>query len=55
MKKLPDENQLLELLEMAKSFEDDIREQCDLAKEIYDKYAKRLSEIKKIKGQKQEV
>ena len=55
MKKLPNENQLLELLEMAKTLEQDFREQCDLAKEIYDKYAKRISEIEKLKGEKQEV
>ena len=55
MKKLPNENELLELLEMAKTLEEDMKEQCDLAKKIYDKYAQRISEIKKAKGKKQEV
>ena len=55
MKKLPNENELLELLEMAKTLEEDMKEQCDLAKKIYDKYAKRISESEKFKGEKQEV
>jgi tRNA1(Val) A37 N6-methylase TrmN6 len=37
MKKL-DERQLQELVEMAKNFEREIREQCMIAGKIYDKY-----------------
>jgi Cdc6-like AAA superfamily ATPase len=55
MRKLPDEEDLQELVEMAKIFEQQIKEQCDLAGTIYEKYEKRICEIKELKVQKQEA
>lgn len=52
MKKLPDERELLELLEMARNFEQQMREQCDRAKLIYDRCEKQISEISNSTVQK---
>lgn len=52
MKKLPDERELLELLEMARKFEQQMREQCEQAKLIYDRCEKQISEISESTVQK---
>ncbi|XWK87887.1 MAG: hypothetical protein U7127_27500 [Phormidium sp.] len=52
MKKLPDERELLELLQMARTFEQQIREQCEQAKVIYDQCEKQIGEISKSSVQK---
>ncbi|MFB2918774.1 MULTISPECIES: hypothetical protein [Aerosakkonema] len=52
MKKIPDERELLELLEMARNFEQQIREQCQQAKLIYDRCEKQISEISESTVQK---
>lgn len=44
MKKLPDERELLELLEMARTFEQQMREQCEQAKVIYAQCEKQIRE-----------
>jgi hypothetical protein len=55
MKKLPDEKELLELLEMARVLEQEMREQCELAKVIFDKYEKRISEGQESQIEKEKV
>lgn len=52
MKNLPDERELLELWEMAKAFEQQMREQCKQAKVIYDRCEKQISEITESNVQK---
>jgi uncharacterized protein with PhoU and TrkA domain len=49
MKEIPDEKDLLELLEMARIFEQQMKEQCDLAKVIYEKYEKRIRESGEVR------
>jgi hypothetical protein len=55
MPKLPEEKELLELLEMARVLEQEMREQCELAKGIFDKYEKRISEWQEAQIEKQKV
>lgn len=55
MRQLPAEKQLQELVEMARIFEQQMREQCELAKAIYDKYEKRIRESREASAAKQEV
>ena len=50
MRQLPNEKELLELLEMAKTFEQQMKEQCDMAKKMYEKYDKRIGEINEAKA-----
>lgn len=50
MRQLPNEKELLELLEMAKMFEQQMKEQCDLAKKMHEKYDKRIREINEAKA-----
>ena len=52
MKKLPDERELLELREMARTFEQQMREQCEQAKVIYDRCEKHIREISEPTVQK---
>lgn len=52
MKKLPDERELLELLEMARTFEQQIKEQCEQAKVIYDRCEKAIGKISDSNVQK---
>jgi hypothetical protein len=49
MKEIPDEKDLLELLEMARIFEQQMKEQCDRAKVIYEKYEKRIRESGEVR------
>ena len=50
MRQLPNEKELLELLEMAKMFEQQMKEQCEIAKKMYEKNDKRIREIKEAKA-----
>jgi hypothetical protein len=45
MKKLPDEKTLLEILELAKDFEQSARELCELSTAIAWKYQKKVSQL----------
>ncbi|NJK50075.1 hypothetical protein HC931_19790 [Candidatus Gracilibacteria bacterium] len=45
MKKLPDEQTLLEILELAKDFEQSARELCELSTAIAWKYQKKVSQL----------
>jgi hypothetical protein len=55
MKKLPDENTLIELLEMAKDVARKAREMNVLAITIEEKYEKRLREFKEAETKKTRV
>lgn len=53
MKKLPDEKTLLEILELARDFEQSAREMCEMSTAIAYKYQKQVSEIRQAAAQKQ--
>lgn len=55
MKKLPDEKTLLEILELARDFEQSAREMCEMSTAIAYKYQKQVSEIRQAAAQKQET
>ncbi|MFB2937471.1 hypothetical protein ACE1B6_19660 [Aerosakkonemataceae cyanobacterium BLCC-F154] len=55
MNQLPDEKKLLELLELAKDFEQQAREMSDLSTEIAYKWQRRLESRRATKQQVSEV
>lgn len=55
MKELPDEKTLLELLALAKDFEQKAREMCDMSTAIALKYQKRMREIREVGQQQSEI
>ncbi len=46
MKQLPDEKTLLEILELARDFEQSTREMCEMSTAIAHKYQKRAAELR---------
>lgn len=55
MKQLPDEKTLLEILELARDFEQSAREMCEMSTAIAHKYQKKVSESRQATAQKQET
>ncbi|MEY3867393.1 MAG: hypothetical protein RLZZ338_1284 [Cyanobacteriota bacterium] len=55
MRQLPDENELLELLEMAKVVEHQMKKIGDMITQLEDKYEKHLRQVKEAKIEKQKV
>ncbi len=51
MKELPDEKTLLELLALAKDFEQKAREMCEMSTALALKYQKRVREIQEARQQ----
>ena len=46
MKELPDEKTLLEILDLARDFEQSTREMCEMSTAIAHKYQKRVAEFR---------
>jgi hypothetical protein len=55
MKQLLDEKTLLEILELARDFEQSAREMCEMSTAIAHKYQKQVSKIRQAVAQKQET
>ncbi len=53
MKQPPNEKKLLEILEIAKDFEQKVRQLSEMGEAFAQKYEKRISEIRAAKAQKQ--
>lgn len=51
MKELPEEKKMLEILELAKDFEQSAREMCEMATAIAHKYQKRTSQMQEVTQQ----
>ncbi len=55
MKQLPDEKTLLEILELARDFEQSTREMCEMSTAIAHKYQKRAAEFRQTATNKQQT